>query len=235
MRLTKNIPLFFIVLTVFVAYTLILLVSGMPNRNGVPLSFISIYYLAIVLITTLPIAFYYSRKNQFLLKAFSVFLVVDLLYLVSPIEVYSRGVNLFLFFLAYLAYLGFSQYLIGLFLTKWIKILIAVIFYSPVILVTLFLSFNLLFPIAAIMLSDRVMVDERIKLDNTYFIEKIAWGWAANSGDEARLYKVLIPSILKHKVEVWKGEYIKIDADRWADEKCLIIYLDSNSIKFKID
>ncbi len=159
------------------------------------------------------------------------YLMVALVFINSPLELYSRVYNALLSYTLLLVYGVIWGCLFKLKIKKYFKI-ITIVFASIPLIIGLILSIvSLLVPLTLIGISDDIRVDNSITLDNQYFIEESAWGWVASSGKEYRFYRQLIPGLLKYKVDAWRENdmnydalSIELDTTKWGETRSVSIH-----------
>ena len=141
------------------------------------------------------------------------YLVVTLLFIYSPFELYYRIAQHLLFETLLLVYGIFWGCLYLFQFNKYLKIFVLLITSLPLIAGVLSSILSLIIPLTIIGITDDIRLDNKVTLDNKYFIEENNWGWVASSGKEYRLYRHIIPGYLKFKIDEWRENDMYLDVN----------------------
>jgi predicted membrane protein len=164
------------------------------------------------------------------------YLIVALVFIYSPLELYSRIYNALLPYTLLLVYGIIWGCLFKLKFKKYFKI-VTIVFASIPLIIGLILSIvSLIVPLVIIGISADIRLDKSITLDNQYFIEESTWGWVSSSGKEYRVYRQIIPGLLKYKNDAWRENdmyfdalSIELDTTKWVETRSVSIH-DKNKV-----
>lgn len=132
------------------------------------------------------------------------YLIGTLLFIYSPFELYNRIAEYLLFDTLLLVYGVFWGCLYQRQFNKYFKTIVLLLTSIPLVAGVLVAILSLIIPLTVIGISDEIKLDNKVTLDNKYFVEENNWGWVASSGKEYRLYRHIIPGILKFKIDEWR-------------------------------
>lgn len=112
-----------------------------------------------------------------------------------------------------------------------LKVLLFVVLVLPILGAIAIAVYNLSMPLIGIVLiNDSINIHQRVELEDSYLIEESDWGWVSSSGKEYRLYKVILPYLLKFQIDNWKESDYKfnsyttrIDTTEWGSNRVIRI------------
>ena len=194
-----------------------------------------LFYAVIIIAFASPIlAFFVAKKIRGklnLMIKLGIYFIGAVLLILSPLEIYSRVLNLLLFISVYVIYCMLWALIPRIINYRILTVILSTALALPILSVIAIAAFNLPMPLIAIVLiNDSINIHQRVQLENSYLIEDSNWGWVSSSGKEYRLYKVIIPYLLKYQIDGWKeSDYkfnphtIRIDTTEWKSNRVVRI------------
>lgn len=194
-----------------------------------------LFYAIVIIAFACPILAFFGAmkvKDKFSLTIkFGLYFLGAVLLLLSPIEIYSRVLNLLLFVSLYIVYCILWALIPKVINHGILKVLLFVVLVLPILGAIAIAVYNLSMPLIGIVLiNDSINIHQRVELEDSYLIEESDWGWVSSSGKEYRLYKVILPYLLKFQIDNWKESDYKfnsyttrIDTTEWGSNRVIRI------------